>query len=39
MLTASTNKVKVFWFFFSKKNCFLYGLYPVSPDSLYDFNH
>jgi hypothetical protein len=28
-----TNIVKVFWFFFSKKNCFLCGLYPVSPDS------
>jgi len=24
---------KSFWFFISKKNCFLYGLYPVSPGS------
>jgi hypothetical protein len=27
----STNKVKVSWFFFSKKNCFLYGLYVRPP--------
>jgi hypothetical protein len=25
------SEIKVFWFFFSKKNCFLAFLHPITP--------